>query len=104
MSHDLVLQTKIGREETLEKFLHTIGKKGTIKDPCAVRLRRVNRKEFEARWAQKARALQIDANWIEPGLKLKNFKLFATDMAKVRKSPISPSLRCRAKSEITQKV
>ena len=35
MSHDLVLQTKIGREETLEKFLHTIGKKGTIKDPCA---------------------------------------------------------------------
>ena len=36
MSHDLVLQTKIGREETLEKFLHTIGKKGTIKDPCAV--------------------------------------------------------------------
>ena len=37
MSHDLVLQTKIGREETLEKFLHTIGKKGTIKDPCAVR-------------------------------------------------------------------
>lgn len=43
MSHDLVLQTKIGREETLEKFLHTIGKKGTIKDPCAVRLRRVNR-------------------------------------------------------------
>ena len=32
MSHDLVLQTKIGREETLEKFLHTIGKKGTIKD------------------------------------------------------------------------
>ena len=80
MSHDLVLQTKIGREETLEKFLHTIGKKGTIKDPCAVRLRRVNREEFEARWAQKARALQIDANWIEPGLKLKNFKLFATDM------------------------
>ena len=53
MSHDLVLQTKIGREETLEKFLHTIGKKGTIKDPCAVRLRRVNREEFEARWAQK---------------------------------------------------
>ena len=48
MSHDLVLQTKIGREETLEKFLHTIGKKGTIKDPCAVRLRRVNREEFEA--------------------------------------------------------
>ena len=46
MSHDLVLQTKIGREETLEKFLHTIGKKGTIKDPCAVRLRRVNREEF----------------------------------------------------------
>ncbi len=80
MSHDLVLQTKIGREETLEKFLHTIGKKGTIKDPCAVRLRRVNREEFEGRWAQKARALQIDANWIEPGLKLKNFKLFATDM------------------------
>jgi len=67
VSHDLVLQTKIGREETLEKFLHTIGKKGTIKDPCAVRLRRVNREEFEARWAQKARALQIDANWIEPG-------------------------------------
>lgn len=121
MSHDLVLQTKIGREETLEKFLHTIGKKGTIKDPCAVRLRRVNREEFEARWAQKARALQIDANWIEPGLKLKNFKLFATDMdstflnlkrsmkwhlssAKVKKSLTSPNLRCRAKSEITQKV
>ena len=53
MSHDLVLQTKIGREETLEKFLHTIGKKGTIKDPCAVRLRRVNREEFEARWARR---------------------------------------------------
>ena len=53
MSHDLVLQTKIGREETLEKFLHTIGKKGTIKDPCAVRLRRVNREEFEARWLRK---------------------------------------------------
>ena len=49
MSHDLVLQTKIGREETLEKFLHTIGKKGTIKDPCAVRLRRVNREEFEGK-------------------------------------------------------
>ncbi len=75
VSHDLVLQTKIGREETLEKFLHH-WQKGTIKDPCAVRLRRVNREEFEARWAQKARALQIDANWIEPGLKLKNFKLF----------------------------
>jgi len=58
-----------------------LAKKGTIKRyPCAVRLRRVNREEFEARWAQKARALQIDANWIEPGLKLKNFKLFATDM------------------------
>lgn len=120
MSHDLVLQTKIGREETLEKFLHTIGKKGTIKDPCAVRLRRVNREEFEARWAQKARALQIDANWIEPGLKLKNFKLFATDMdstflnletldewplssAKGEEVALSPSLRCRAKSKIRRK-
>lgn len=40
MSHDLVLQTKIGREETLEKFLHTIGKKARSKIPvrfaCAV--------------------------------------------------------------------
>ena len=34
----------------------------------------------EARWAQKARALQIDANWIEPGVKAEEFQAFATDM------------------------
>lgn len=80
MNQDLVLQTKIGHEETLQKFLHTIGRKGVIKEPCAVRLQRMNREEFETRWAGKCRALQIDANWIEPSLKLSQFKLFATDM------------------------
>lgn len=80
MNQDLVLQTKIGHEETLQKFLHTIGRKESIKEPCAVRLQRMNRKEFESRWAGKCRALQIDANWVDPNLKLKQFKLFATDM------------------------
>ena len=73
MSHDLVLQTKIGREETLEKFLHTIGKKGTIKDPCAVRLRRVNREEFEARWAQSpSNRCELD----RAGIKAEEFQAF----------------------------
>lgn len=80
MKLDLVLQTQIGHEETLEHFLSMIGKKGKITEPCAVRLRRVDREEFNQKWQAKARALKIDANWIEPGLKLKQFKLFATDM------------------------
>ena len=80
MKPDLILQTQIGHEQTLEKFLSMIGKKGKIIEPCAVRLHRMNREEFDLRWKEKARALKIDANWIEPGLKLSNFKLFATDM------------------------
>ncbi len=80
MKLDLILQTKNGREEILEKFLKHMGRRGTIKPPCYVRLRGMNREEYEAKWVKKASALQIDSCWIEPGLKLSNFKLFATDM------------------------
>ncbi len=80
MKLDLVLQTKIGHEKTLEKFLHLIGRKGKIVEPCAVRLRGIKQEEFEHRYKEKARALKIDACWVQPDLKLKQFKLFATDM------------------------
>ena len=80
MKEDLVLQTQIGHEETLERFLTMIGRKGRITEPCAVRLKRVNREEFDQRWSKKAMSLKIDVNWVPPGLKLSQFKLFATDM------------------------
>ena len=34
VKQDLVLQTKIGREYVLEKFLKSIGKKGKLKNPA----------------------------------------------------------------------
>ncbi len=67
MKQDLVLQTKIGREYVLEKFLKSIGKKGKIKEPCSVRLSGMNREEFEKLW-------------VDPHMKLTDFRLFATDM------------------------
>lgn len=80
MNLDLVLQTQIGHEETLGKFLKLIGRKGKIVEPCAVRLRGIKQEEFEKRYKEKARALKIDVCWVQPGLKLNQFKLFATDM------------------------
>ena len=80
MKQDLVLQTKIGREYVLEKFLKSIGKKGKIKEPCSVRLSGMNREEFEKLWREKAQALQIDVCWVDPHMKLTDFRLFATDM------------------------
>ncbi len=80
MKEDLMLLTKIGKEESLEKFLRLIGRRGKIRPPCAVRLKGVDREEFERKWKNKASALQIDACWVQPELKLSDFKLFATDM------------------------
>ncbi len=80
MKLDLILQTKIGREDILKKFLKLIRRSGKIQYPCSVRLHGVDREDYEKRFMDKASALQIDSCWTEPDLKLSNFKLFATDM------------------------
>lgn len=80
MSLYLVLQTELGEEDRLRKFLEALGVKGTVSSPCAVRLKDIDKEKFENEWRHKAISMKIDASWVDPNLKLSNFHLFATDM------------------------
>lgn len=73
MSLDLVLQTELGEEDRLRKFLEALGVKGTVSSPCAVRLKDIDKEKFENEWRHKAISMKIDASWVDPNLKLSNF-------------------------------
>lgn len=80
MTKDLILQTRFGGEDQLERLMNMMGVSAPITGPCAVRLTGIDQNEFESVWREKAAELQIDANWVDPELRLANFRMFATDM------------------------
>lgn len=80
MTQDLILQTQIGQHKRLQKLLTLMGRNEPIEPPCAVRLKGVDPVMFETQWRPLLEDMEIDANWVDSNLKLKNFRLFATDM------------------------